>query len=231
MKLKKFLPLLYFLLVIVTILVTSIAYDHIYVAEKSKRGIDFLIDSFAPIKNASFATVSDTTTSTDSDSGITATGSDTDTSLPTPISYPDADTLGIMIIDRLDVKAPIGYGLSESTLLRQIGTYKTIENFGKTGKNTGFAAHSASFEGCDYCYFNTIDQLEVGDIIKIEWIDGNVYTYQVFRKYLKAAPDALFAYEIYEDRSLITLVTCSDGIADFRDFIQAELIKIESWID
>lgn len=230
MKIKKLQPLLYFFLVIVTILVTSLAYDHLYLAEKTKREIDFLIDSFAPIKNASFATDTDTTTSTDSDSGVTAAGSDTDTSLPTPNSCSDADTLGIMVIDKLNVKAPIGYGLSESTLLNQIGTYKTIENFGQIGKNAGFAAHSASFEGCDYCYFNTIDQLEIGDTIKIEWIDGNVYTYQVFRKYLKAAPDALYAYEIYEDRSLITLVTCSDGIADFRDFIQAELIKIDPLI-
>ena len=211
-------PLFYLLLVCVTILTVSTLYDKYYTPAQSQREIDFLIDSFAPIKNEKLDNDAMTSTATDSDP---------DPIPPTLDVLTNTDPLGIMTIERLNIKAPIGYGLSESTLLKQIGTYKTIENFAQKGKNAGFAAHSASFEGCDYCYFNAIDLLEEGDEIKIDWLDGNTYTYRVFKKYLHAAPDALYAYEVYADRSLITLVTCSDGIADNRDFIQAELVSLK----
>lgn len=136
----------------------------------------------------------------------------------------EAGPLGIMTIEKLDVQAPIGIGFEEETLRYQIGSYSNIEDFGKKGTNVGFTAHSATF-ACSYCYFDQINRLETGDQVEILWKDGNNYMFEVIDGHFWQQPESDYVFQTDPDESRITLVTCSQGHREYRDFVLLKLIN------
>lgn len=136
----------------------------------------------------------------------------------------DAGTLGIMTIEKLDIQAPIGIGFEEETLRYQIGSYSNIDDFGKKGTNVGFTAHSATFV-CSYCYFDRINELTIGDQLRIIWKDGNEYVFEVVESHLWQQPESDYVSQTDPDESRITLVTCSQGHREYRDFVIFKLIN------
>ena len=127
-------------------------------------------------------------------------------------------TIGVMMIEKLGVEAPIGEGFDLETLKTQIGSYSNTEDFGQLGTNVGFTAHSATFV-CDTCYFDQISELTLGDEVKVLWHDGEEYTFEVIESHLFQEPTSDYVIQTKEDEARITLVTCSQGNPDYRDFV------------
>ena len=135
-------------------------------------------------------------------------------------------TIGVMTIDSLGVTAPIAQGLTDEILKTYIGMYNTTDPLGELGGNTGFAAHSTTRNSCTYCWFDKIGDLQLESEISILWHDKKQYTYKVVEIYQWDSPDSDYAYKKDPDNSRITLVTCSEGDADYRHYIIAELVDV-----
>lgn len=132
---------------------------------------------------------------------------------------------GIMQIPKINIKAAITKGIDKNILRYYIGMYETTDTLGVIDGNTAFAAHTMipGSGQCSYCWFSNLERLSVGDEITIDWYDGNIYSYKVIDKKLDKKKDSDYAFQKIKDKSLITLVTCSNGDEDYRDFIIAEL--------
>lgn len=138
------------------------------------------------------------------------------------------NTIGIIEIPSIKVKAPIALGTSNKILNKQVGQYKTTDPIGQPGGSTGFAAHSgARGWDCWYCYFNDIGKLKKGAEIVIKWQDGKTYTYKVTEVKTKQDPKTPFVYERDESESRITLTTCTNGDGKYRTFVRGVLKEIK----
>lgn len=136
---------------------------------------------------------------------------------------------GVMYIPRINVKVAITKGIDKNILRYFIGMYNTTDTLGLIGGNTAFAAHTKipGSGQCSYCWFDDIKRLTVDDDIIINWHDGSTYIYKVISKKLNKKKDSDYAFQKIKDKSLITLVTCSNGDDEYRDFITAEMIDIK----
>ena len=146
----------------------------------------------------------------------------------------DVNTIGIMTIEELDVEAPItwmpagDYAGQEAVLSAYIGQDELTPPLGMgKGNNSVFYSHSSIYS-CAHCYFNNIDKLQVGDIVKILYYDSNEYMYLVtdvipyldpqaddYPNYLKDDPN----------KEKITLVTCTGGHSEYRTVVYADRLN------
>lgn len=133
-----------------------------------------------------------------------------------------SNTIAIMRIPEINVVAPVGYGVKESDLKKQIGMYTTTDKFLTLGGNTGFAAHTSLRGECSYCYFQHLGELKNNDTITIDYNDGNTYTFSVIEVLLEKpiTADVPYNYKLSDER-LITLSTCSNQ-GNTRDFVVAK---------
>lgn len=136
-------------------------------------------------------------------------------------------TYGLLEIPSLKLEVPVTMGISDNVLNYYVGMYETSDEPGTPNGNTALAGHSIrpGLNYCTCCYFDKIDELSIGDSIILTWYDGNIYEYEVTKKYLKKNKNSTYAYENIQNESLITLVTCSDGDDRYRTFIQGKLKK------
>jgi len=140
------------------------------------------------------------------------------------------DTIGIMRIPSIDLKAPIGYGATQAVIKKQVGMYRTTDKFITIGGNTGFAAHTSFKGGCSYCYFYHLREVKLGDLIYVDYKDGITYVFRVIDILNDQPIKADIPYKYKKPGSaLITLYTCSD-LARKRDFVVAEYIDPNSGI-
>lgn len=87
------------------------------------------------------------------------------------------------------------------------------------GSNTIIGAHSGI--GI-YAYFNDLNNLEVGDKIKLYYNDG-IFEYKV--KEVKEVPDTQIDVLNSKDISMITLLTCKIGDSSKRIIVIGELVN------
>lgn len=136
-------------------------------------------------------------------------------------------TYGLLEIPALGLEVPVTKGISDNVLNYYVGMYETSDEPGTLNGNTALAGHSIrpGLNYCTCCYFEKIDELSIGDTIKLTWHDGNTYEYEVSNKFLKQDKNSIHAYDKLPNESLITLVTCSDGDDRYRTFIRGKLKK------
>lgn len=112
------------------------------------------------------------------------------------------DTMGILEIEKIDLKLPILKGTSESILRIGAGFLEGTAGIGEPG-NTVLTAHRSHTYGR---FFNRLDELEVGDSITITTTD-ELFSYIVYNTELVDAEDTSILDAGGEER-ILTLYTC-----------------------
>ncbi len=128
--------------------------------------------------------------------------------------------LGIIRIDKIDVKAPIVEGVEASNLKVGIGHIPGTAALGQAG-NSALAGHRSYTFGK---FFNRLDELVVGDEIRITTKKEDL-VYKVYEK-LVVTPDDVSVLKGDKDKNIITLITCTPiYVASHRLIIHASLVE------
>ncbi|BBH19050.1 hypothetical protein Back11_03950 [Paenibacillus baekrokdamisoli] len=142
--------------------------------------------------------------------------------IPTAESKPmqglDDQALGIIAIDKIDLKLPILEGATKANM-RYAATHLTGTNsLGKIG-NAAIAAHRARTKGR---LFNRLNELELGDKITIIMKDKRlIYTVS---KISVVEPTDLSVLSSNDKASILTLITCDPLVnPTHRLIVQAKL--------
>lgn len=133
---------------------------------------------------------------------------------------PIGTELGILTIERLDMKLPVVEGATEELLKITIAHVPETAAIGDTG-NAVIAGHRSYTYGKD---FNRLGEVEIGDIIGFTSADGESCLFEVF-EIIVIEPDDQIAFIQTSDRSVITLYTCTPIYeATHRLLVRAEKI-------
>lgn len=133
---------------------------------------------------------------------------------------PIGTELGILTIERLDMKLPVVEGATEELLKNAVGHVPETAAIGDTG-NAVIAGHRSYTYGKD---FNRLGEVENGDIIGFTSADGESCLFEVF-EIIIIEPDDQIAFIQTLDRSVITLYTCTPIYeATHRLLVRAEKI-------
>lgn len=110
---------------------------------------------------------------------------------------------GILKIEEISLKLPILKGSTKNNLNFSIAS---IDGTGKpwTKGNYAIAGHRSHAFGRN---FNRLDELNIGDYIKVIDLQNNHYTYKVTQKFIVNAED-IWVLNNKETKKEITLVTC-----------------------
>lgn len=124
----------------------------------------------------------------------------------------DDSMLGIITIEKIDLKATVKEGTSSDILLNYIGH---IEETSTYDGNVGLASHN---RGCENSYFARLNELEVGDEIryKTKFYDR---TYVVDN--IKVIYETDWSMLQSTEENKLTLITCISGKKQQRLCVQA----------
>lgn len=127
--------------------------------------------------------------------------------LPDPAEPPEpplekGDIIGILDIEKINLRLPILYGASRSNLKAGAGQIAGTTAPGQIG-NSALAAHRSHTFGR---FFNRLDELEIGDKIRVK-TDRGIFSYVVYKKHIVSPSDLSVLRKNNRDR-IITLVTC-----------------------
>ncbi len=112
------------------------------------------------------------------------------------------DTLGIINIPKIDLRAPIAEGADLDTLRFAIGHMENTTNLGEIG-NSVVAGHRSHSFGV---YFNRLDELNEGDEIVVE-TGSKTITYVVYET-KRVEPDDVSVLNSSSKFRVLTLITC-----------------------
>jgi sortase A len=122
---------------------------------------------------------------------------------PAPPPQIRPKTLGVIKIDKINVKMPILEGTNQSSLKIGAGQMKGSTPLGEIG-NAVLAGHRSYTYGR---FFNRLNELEEGDLIIVE-AQGQTYQYKVFRILVVEPTDLSVLNRNNRDR-VLTLITCT----------------------
>jgi len=120
------------------------------------------------------------------------------------IPVPVGTSLGIVTIDKIDLKLPVVEGTETEQLKIAVGHVSETPIVGEIG-NAVIAGHR------NYTYgsmFNRLGEVEIGDIIDYAPIDGEPMQFRVF-EIAEIEPNDQIAFVQPDDESIITLYTCT----------------------
>lgn len=110
--------------------------------------------------------------------------------------------LGIMEIDKIDLSVTIAEGTDNKSITLSVGHFPDTAMAGEKG-NFSVVGHRSYRYGA---YFNRLDELEAGDIIKVKTVAGE-FEYVVDESFV-VEPTELWVLDP-TDTATITLVTCT----------------------
>jgi len=119
---------------------------------------------------------------------------------------PKLDVIGKVYIDKINVDMIFIDGISEIDLIYGAGHMDKTAYPGETG-NCAIPAHRGFSFGT---YFYRLDELENGDIIKIEYL-GVEYEYAVDNKFI-IKPTDTYILKQPKDKKIVTLITCDPPV-------------------
>ena len=124
----------------------------------------------------------------------------------------DDSVLGILIIEKIDLRATVKEGTTKDILLNYIGH---IEETSIYDGNVGLASHN---RGCENSYFARLNELEIGDTI-------NYKTKFYDRNYIVDSIEVIYETDWSKLQSTegnrLTLITCISGKRNQRLCVQA----------
>lgn len=165
-------------------------------------------------------------TNTDSDVPIHYTGTSEYTP---PETLPDSDLpeiegIGILTIEKIGARLPVTFGASSEQLRLAVGHVPQTPQIGSAG-NAVIAGHRSYTYGL---FFNRLDELAIGDVIRYRPIGGEAMSFEVFETLIVLPGDASAFYQP-EDEHVITLLTCTPiRTATHRLLVRARLALIEN---
>jgi LPXTG-site transpeptidase (sortase) family protein len=120
--------------------------------------------------------------------------------------YATLNGIGIIDIESIDCRIPVWDEATVLSLRYGAGHYQDSVMPGENG-NCSILAHHMRETGS---MFNRLDEVQTGDIVRLEMIDGTVYEYEVDSISVISAEelDARIAGDYFSDPR-ITLVTCT----------------------
>lgn len=119
-------------------------------------------------------------------------------------SVPAGTELGILTIEKIDLKLPVIEGTTADGLKIAPGHVPETAAIGDIG-NAVIAGHR------NYSYgsmFNRLGEVELGDMISFTNVEGETMSFEVF-EVVEIEPDDPIAFIQPEDKSIITLYTCT----------------------
>lgn len=119
--------------------------------------------------------------------------------------YQEGDAIGIIEIEALDLKYPIVQGAGSSELSAGIGHIPDTAGIGEAG-NCVLAGHRGSRYGT---YFKYLNQINIGDEIKLTDKEGNVYLYEAAETRVVDPYDNSIKNQSGE--RTLTLLTCENS--------------------
>ena len=129
--------------------------------------------------------------------------------------------LGIIEIDKINLKIPVADGATKTSLKVAAGHVKETAQIGSTG-NAVVAAHRSYTKGQ---FFNRLDELVIGDMVTYTVKDGANYKFKVVDILTLEPSDSKF-FDIRIGKSDLTLYTCTPvKIASHRLAIRCELVE------
>ena len=142
---------------------------------------------------------------------------------PPPKPQPPKEVIqpiGILKIDKIKVNLPILEGATQKNLKIGVGWMKETTRIGEVG-NTALAAHRSHTYGR---FFNRLDEVEIGDKVKIT-AQGKEYQFEVYNKVIVKPSDISVLKRNKKDK-ILTLITCHPlYTATDRLIIQARLME------
>lgn len=128
------------------------------------------------------------------------------------------DAVALLEIDKIDLKLPVLSGATKENMDVAAAHMTETSPLGQSG-NAAIAAHRARVDGR---MFNRLDEMDVGDHIRLLTAEGDEL-YTVFDVMLVDPTDVSVLYPI-EDEQIITLITCEPSInPTHRIIVQAKL--------
>jgi len=142
--------------------------------------------------------------------------------IPQPLDYSEFPQsivgIGILSIDTIDLRLPVMEGIDEAGLKVAVGHVPQTASIGEIG-NAVIAGHRNLTFGS---MFNRLEEMELGNIIEFQALNGVVMAFEVF-EILEIFPCDQIAFIQPPDKSIITLYTCTPG-ATHRLLIRAKKI-------
>lgn len=117
--------------------------------------------------------------------------------------YNAKNPIGVLEIPKIDLIIPIVEGATEESLRNAAGHIEGTGPLGVDSSNYCIAGHRAHYTGG---FFHRLDELEVGDEIKIKTKDGEFYFNVIEKKIV--TPDKVEVLNPTKGKSLVTLITC-----------------------
>jgi LPXTG-site transpeptidase (sortase) family protein len=132
--------------------------------------------------------------------------SETPLLLETPETTEKADItgIGVLVIDKINLKLPVVDGVTEDHLKAAVGRVPETAINGETG-NAVIAGHRSYTYGR---YFNRLGEMENGDIIRYKPKGGETMSFEVF-EITEIEPGDQIAFMQPKDKAVITLYTCT----------------------
>ena len=146
----------------------------------------------------------------------------------------DDNTIGVMTISSLNRKFPltnayaVDIEMTEYLLKKYAVVYQEYGKIGLLHHNAVVSAHSAiNNVGCGHCYFDSIENLEEGEVINVLLKNGTMLNYEILlvSSYNDPSDDWFYDQPTDINESWITLITCTDGNHDYRTIVRAKLIS------
>ena len=155
---------------------------------------------------------------------VTRPGSTTATTVPVttttepPIDLPDIDAVARIVIPKIDANYIVVQGVSLDDLRKGPGHYPSTPFPGQAG-NAAIAGHRTTYGAP----FGRLDDLKVGDIIKIRTFEGQ-FQYVIYKKFAVDPNDVSVLDPDPTKKATLTLTTCHPPYqAAQRLIVQAEL--------
>lgn len=139
----------------------------------------------------------------------------------TPTPY--IETNGVLEISTIHMKAPLTMGIEDYKLKSHAGLYPSL---GEPGDPVvAIAAHSSWTTKCSYCFFENLEKLAIGDLIKIDY-KGIKYVYEINEVTAFDSPDETrYFYPNDDQTEKVILITCTNGDSNVRTYVTANRIQ------
>lgn len=116
----------------------------------------------------------------------------------------EEDVIGIIEIEAIDIRYPVLEGAGDSQIRYAIGHISETAGLGEKG-NCVLCGHNGSRNGT---FFTNLNQLNIGDEVKITDKKGNVHMYEVADTYVIGPYDNTVKNQTEEE--ILTLLTCAN---------------------
>lgn len=203
------------LIVVGFAIVASAGVMHFMAEKKGDELVQIYMDYAKELANSDTEAETVIEETSESDKAISENTAEPSVELPEGV-------LGVMVIDKISLTAPITEGTDNKSIRYALGHFKDTAMPGQVG-NFALAGHRSYTFGE---YFSRLDELAEGDIIKVMY-GGKTFNYVVDKSFV-VKPSEVDVLDPTEDAT-ITLVTCTPKwTATHRLIVKGHLVSTEA---